>query len=173
MTEALAPDSEISLNSEEVCCPFFKVEKWDEVKQRWINKPFLKDSVPQLFHIPLPGTYAKTIGRMWGKATKANAAPPRDSFLLIAHDPSPFRGELFMEITRDIPDADVVKLSGIFYSKVFEASFNEIPVCLKKMKDLLSKNHLVSQKDYVYFPYCPKCSKKYGHKYVVIISQVG
>ncbi|WP_394370551.1 hydrolase [Dawidia soli] len=33
---------------------------------------------------------------------------------------------------------------------------------------LLDSNDVASIKDYIYFPYCPKCAKKYGHTYIVV-----
>jgi len=156
----------------EVCCPLFKAELWNDVKQSWNEKLFLKDSVPEIFHIPLPGTYAKAIDRMWKKASGAGAAPEKEDFLLLAHDPSPFKGELYMAITKDIPGEPTVKLSGDFFSKVFEATYNEVSKCLQEMNVSLASKKMISKKDYIYFPYCPKCAKKYGHNYVVVLSKV-
>jgi hypothetical protein len=163
---------EHALQDSDVCCPKFKPELWDNITHWWNNKLFLKDAVPELFHIPLPGTYKHAITRMWNQADHCGAAPNKEDFLLLAHDPSSFKGELYMSITRDIPGANVVKLTGAFFSRVFHGGYGDVPRFLKEMTHSLAANKMRSAKDYVFFPYCPECSKKYGESYVVIISEI-
>lgn len=154
------------------CCPLFDPTKWHHVHHSWQGRPFLKDSVPELFHIPLAGTYSKAIARMWKKASDAGAAPEAKDFLLLANDPSSFRGDLYMLLSKDIPDAPTVILEGNFFSKVFEVSYGEVSKCLSETSQFLSRNGMFSLKDYISYPYCPKCAKKYGHTYVVVLSKV-
>lgn len=156
----------------DVCCPVFDPGEWNNILHQWTEKRFVKDTIPEIFHIPLPGTYRKAISRMWSKAQRAGAAPAPDDFLLLAHDPSACKGELYMAVTRDVPGADTVKLSGNFFSKVFEGTYGDVPRCLKEMKEHLASSNLFSKKDYIYFPYCPKCAKKYGHNYIVVVAEV-
>lgn len=157
--------------TEDICCPLFDQSKWDNVQHEWKDKLFLKDSVPEVFHIPLPGIYKKVITKMWSKAKDAGAAPELNDFFILAHDPSAFKGELYMAITREVPEGENIKLSGKFFSKVFEAYYNEVPRCIREMNEFLASNKLVSKKDYIYFPYCPKYAKKYGKNYVVVLSE--
>ena len=160
------------VNESDICCPLFDPKQWDNVEQTWKDKLFLKDSVPEFFHIPFPGTYAKAIGRMWDIAEKAGAAPDRKDFLLLAHDPSPFKGELYMWITKEISGYDTVKLTGTFFSKVYEGPYGDVPKFLRKTDAYLTVNGMLSKKYYINFPYCPKCAKKYGHNYVVVVAEV-
>lgn len=173
--EAEAPakqDAKSPAKEEEICCAVFDPEQWDNVRHHWEQKLFLKDSVPEFFHIPLPGTYAKAITRMWDIAEKAGAAPDRKDFLLLAHDPSPFKGELYMSITKDISGQKTVKLTGTFLSRVYEGPYGDVPRCLRKTDAYLTVNGMMSKKYYVNFPYCPKCAKKYGHNYIVVVAEV-
>lgn len=156
---------------QEICCPPFEVAKWNNVIHSWDRKLFLKDSVPELFHVPLPGTYRRAVTRMWKRASQAGAAPAASDFLLLAHDPSAFKGELYMLVTHDIPNAPVMKLSGKFFSQVFDAGYGEVPRCLTETTSYMLAHGMKPKKDYIYFPYCPKCSQKYGASYVVIVSQ--
>ena len=155
----------------DVCCPLFDAAKWDNIRHDWNEKLFLKDSVPEVFHIPLPGTYPRTIARMWKAAEEAGAAPDRKDFLLLAHDPSAFKGELYMSITKEIEGKPSVKLTGSFFSKVYEGSYSDIPKFLRRTDEFLAANKMVSKKYYINFPYCPKCAKKYGHNYVVVLAE--
>lgn len=163
--------TETSTKGSDVCCEVFHPEQWDNVRHKWKEKLFLKDSVPEIFHIPLPGTYAKAIARMWKTAEVAGAAPDRKDFLLLAHDPSAFKAELYMSVTKEIKGEEVVKLTGEFFSKVYEASYGDVPGCIRKTDTFLASNAIVSKKYYIYFPYCPKCAKKYEHNYIVVLAE--
>ncbi len=156
----------------DVCCPLFHPENWNNIQHIWDHKLFLKDSVPEFFHIPLPGTYEKAITRMWNKANGAHAAPGPKDFLLLAHDPSSFKGELYMSVTKEIPGEQTESFTGTFFSKVFEGDYSDARRALRSMEGFLTDNEMISEKDYIYFPYCPKCAKKYGRNYIVVVSQI-
>ena len=156
----------------DVCCPKFDPALWEDKKHVWKNKLFLKDSVPELFHIPLPTMYGKVITRMWKKAEEAGAAPPREEFLMLAYDPSPFKGELLLSIRKEIPNEENVRLTGTFMSKVFDGPYNNVPRFMKQMDEYLAGKNLKAKKHYFYFAYCPECAKKYGHNYMVDLAEV-
>jgi hypothetical protein len=160
------------LMDQDICCTEFEPALWQNKKFVWTNKLFLKDSIPELFHIPLPGAYGRAITRMWEKATKAGAAPERKDFFLMAHDPSPFKGELYMAITKEIAGEDNVKLSGTYMSKVFDGPYHHVPKFMAWMDGHLASIKMKARKYYFSFAYCPKCSKKYGHNYIVAIAEV-
>ncbi len=155
-----------------VCCPEFDTSLWDTKKHVWSNKLFLKDSVPEFFHIPLPGTYGKVIPRLWKKATDAGAVPNVSDFLLLAHDPTPFKGELLLHVTHEIPGEEHVKLSGTFISKVFDGPYSGVPTYMREMDRYLASQSMKAKKYYFYYAYCPKCAKKYGHNYIVALAEV-
>lgn len=156
----------------ETCCPEFDPALWNNVEHKWENKLFLKDSVPEVFHFPLPGTYAKAVSRMWKKAEDAGAAPDRKDFLLLAHDPSPFKSELFMSVTKEVPGEQNVRLSGTFISKVFDGPYHKVPAYIKEMNGYLASRRKAPVKLYFNFAYCPKCAKKYGHNYIAVLAEV-
>lgn len=161
------------INSDEkVCCALFDPARWQNTRHNWSDKIFIKGFVPEVFYVPLPGTYKKAISRMWRKAEEAGAAPGPDEFLLLAYDPSPFRSEVYMYMSKEVPGLENVKLSGIFYSKVFEGNYNDVLRCIKEMHVFLTSNNMYSKKEYICFPYCPQCAKKYGHNYIVVLAEV-
>ena len=57
------------------CCPELDTKLWDEKIHVWKNKPFIMDTIPEFFHIPLPWMFGKAVGKMWELAQKAGAAP--------------------------------------------------------------------------------------------------
>ncbi len=167
-----ATEENVVLEKRDECCPVFDPTPWDHKKHVWSNKLFLKDSVPELFHIPLPSSFSKVITRMWKKVNDAGAAPETKDFLMLAHDPSPFKGELFLAVTKEIPDEEIVKFSGTYMSKVFDGPYNGVPKYIKEMDGYLASLKMKAKKYYFYYAYCPKCAKKYGHNFIVAFAEV-
>lgn len=152
------------------CCPRFDPAQWDEKTHTWNEKLFIQDDVRQLFHIPL--NIAQVIGRMFKMVQDAGAAPKDEDFLILAYDPSPWKSELYMTTTKDVPDAKNVRLSGTFFSKVFDGPYNAVPKWIKKMDALLAAKGRKPKKYYFHYAYCPKCAKKYGHNYVIAFAEI-
>ena len=109
---------------------------------------------------------------MWETAKNAGAAPEIKDFLLLAYDPSPWKSELYMSVTKEVPGANNIKLSGTFATKVFDGPFNHIPKYLKEFEEYLKKINKTAKKYYFYYTTCPKCAKKYGHNYIVAFAEI-
>jgi hypothetical protein len=122
--------------------------------------------------MPLPGMIGKMIERQWKKAEDAGAAPDLKDFLWLAYDPSPWKSEHFIHVTKEVPGAENVKLSGTFLTKVFDGPFNQVPKWIKEMEIFVKSQGKEVKKHYFYFTTCPRCAKKYGHNYVVAFSEV-
>lgn len=112
------------------------------------------------------------IQRQWKKAQDAHAAPAIRDILWLAYDPSPWISEHYIHVTKEVPNAENVKLSGRFISKVFDDPYNAVPKWVKEMDEYLIKKGEELKKYYFYFTTCPRCAKKYGHNYVVAFAQV-
>lgn len=156
----------------EECCSKFDPKPWDEKIHHWKDKLFIKETLPQFFHMPLPWMIGKMIARMWKKAQDANAAPDIKDFLWLAYDPSPWKSEHYIYVTKEVPNAENVKISGTFISKVFDGPYNSVPKWVKEMDEYLARKEKKSKKYYFYFTTCPKCAKKYGHNYVVAFAEI-
>ena len=159
-------------NESDMCCPKFNPELWDEKTHNWVDKPFIKDTVPQIFHKPFVSSMKKTIGRMWQQAQDAKADPEIKDFLLLATDPSPWKSELYMTVTKNVPGAENIKLSGTFLSKVFDGPYNAVPKWIKEMDKFVASKGKTVKKYFIYFTTCPKCAKIYGHNYAIAFAQV-
>ena len=96
----------------------------------------------------------------------------KDTFLWLSYDPSPWKSEHYIAVTKQVPNAENVKLSGTFMSKVFDGPFNAVPKWIKEMEGYLTTKGKKAKKYYFYFTTCPKCAKKYGHNYVVTFAQI-
>jgi hypothetical protein len=154
------------------CCPAFEPAPWDNMTHEWIDKRFIRDYLPQFLHMPLPSMMGKVIGRMWKKAEDAGATVDMKDFLLLAYDPSPWKSELYMNVTKEVPGAENVKLTGNFISKVFDGPYHHVPKYLKEMENYVTSQGKKTIKYYFYYTTCPKCAKKYGHNYIVAFAEV-
>ena len=155
-----------------ICCLRFDPVPWDNQTHIWKDRVFIKDSLPQLFHIPLPRTFASTIGRMWKTAQDAGAATSVQDFLLLNYDPTPWKGVFLMAVNHEVPGVENVKLSGTFQSKVFDGPHNAVPRYIKQMNAHLAQQGKVARNQYFYYTTCPRCATKYGHNYIVDFAEL-
>lgn len=160
-------------NQEAECCPPVDTERWQHKTHVWENKPFIKGAMPLFFHMPFPWKITRLIMGLWGKAEAAGAVPDMKDFILLACDPSPWKGEYYLAVTKEVPDAENVALSGTYISKVFDGPFNAVPKYIKEMNAYLKEQGKAAQTYYFYYTTCPKCAKKYGHNYIIAFAQVG
>jgi hypothetical protein len=46
---------------------------------------------------------------------------------MLAAESSPWRGEVYITATKDVPNAENVRFTGTFLTKVFDGPYNSIP----------------------------------------------
>lgn len=153
-----------------VCCPEFNPTPWENKEHIWKDKLFLKDTVTQLFHIPL--NMGSVVSRMWKKIEDANAVPDMNEFLMLSYDPSPWKAEMYMTVLKEIEGEEHISLPGKYISKVFDGQFNEVPNWIAEFNKYLEGENKKATKYYFYYTTCPKCAKKYGHNYVVLFAKI-
>src|SRR6185295_8279352 len=100
MSLALHYKDSLVLERTEVCCQEFDPSEWDYAQHDWSKKLFLQIPVPGL----IPGSRAKAIARMHRIAKEAKAIPEHKNALVFAHSTSLFRSELFMAVTKEVPN---------------------------------------------------------------------
>ena len=155
------------------CCPTFHPEKWNNKTLRWDEKPFIKASVPALFHRPSKKMLGKKIVRMMEQAEKAKKIDNnKEEVLLLFSDPHAFRSDIFLSVTDKVPQANNVSLSGRFFAKVFDGAFHEVPTFIKQMDNALKEQHKDAREYYVHYAFCPKCAEEEGHNYLVLFAEV-
>ena len=159
-------------NSDSQCCPRFDPEPWHDKEISWKDKLFVRDTMIQFMHMPLPGTFGKKVTRMWKKIEDAGASPDIKDFIMLATESSPWKGELYIDATKEVPNAENVRLSGTYITKVFDGPYNGVPKWIKEMDQYVSKKGKTVKRYYFYYTTCPKCAKIYGHNYVVAFAEV-
>lgn len=155
--------------SETGCCPRFDPAPWEGQVLHFADKPFVKGKTLQFLHVPL--NMARMMTRVWGKIRAAGADPP-DEFLVLSCDPSPWRGEHYFTVSKEVPGLENVRLSGDFLVKVFEGPFRQAAEWAHEMGEFAAAQGRPLQRLFFYYTTCPRCAQEYGKNYVVGFAQV-
>ncbi len=159
---------ETSTEKNDICCQEFDPAPWDDKIIEWNNKPFIKDKVCTLFYMPV--NFGRAMVRL-DKLTTSAGVPITDNVCLSDHT-SPWNMDLYLAVDKAIAGANNVAISGRFYCKVFEGSYSETGKWSKSFAALLESRNLRMKKMYTWYTTCPKCAKKYGKNYVVLLGEI-
>ena len=143
------------------CCPRFNPKDWDGKTFEFKNKPFVRAITHSFFYMPLDMN--KMMTNTWAAITKAGA-DSKDEFIMMSYDVSPWKCEHYLSVTKAVPKADNVKLTGKYKAKVFEGPYQDAPKWIKAMN--------AKGKVYLYYTTCPKCQKVFGKNYVVALAEI-
>jgi len=150
------------------CCPRFEPDPWDDKVIFWEKKQFLRDRVLSFLHIPL--NFGAVMKRSMAAIEAAGAIP--DEVVVLSDENSLWGADVYVAISKDIPGARTTTLSGTFLAKVFEGPYRDVRNWIGEMRSLVKSRGKAIQKLYFFYTTCPKCSKKYGKNYVVILAQL-
>ena len=155
-------------NAETGCCPRFDPEPWDEKEVTWEDKLFIRDRVKSFLHIPL--NFGKVIVRNCEKIKTADALPPEP--LMLSDENSLWGADIYIAVSKDVPDSQMQKVSGTFLTKVFEGPYKDAGKWAKQMKQHVTDKGKELKKLYFFYTTCPRCAKHYGKNYTVMVAQI-
>jgi len=155
-------------DSETGCCPRFNPEPWDEKEVTFENKLFIKDRVKSVFHIPL--NFGKVMIKNMEKICNADALMPEP--LMLSDENSLWGADIYIAVTREVPDAEMVRISGTFLTKVFEGPYKDVKKWAEEMKAYVKSKKKVLEKLYFFYTTCPKCARFYGKNYIVLLAKI-
>ncbi|MEI6454784.1 MAG: hydrolase [bacterium] len=150
------------------CCPKFEPAPWDDKVFEWENKKFIRDSVCTAFYMPL--NFGRVMRRLNSKAAKAGAVVT-DSLCLSDHL-SGWKMDLYLAVNKEVPDAENLTLSGNYFSKCYEGPFKDTGKWTADFKSDAGKRGFETGKIYLWYTTCPKCARKYGKNWVVVIGAI-
>ncbi len=156
-------------NPDPICCPEFHPEPWDDKNFEWQQMRFLRDHVCTLFYMPL--NFGGVMKRMMKKVEAAGAAMP--DYLCLSDHTSKWNMDIYLAVDREVPGGQMATLSGKFYSRVYEGSFSNTGKWTRDFESILRSKGLTMKKMFMWYTTCPKCAKKYGKNYVVLVAEVG
>jgi hypothetical protein len=150
------------------CCPWFKKEGWDEQELHFEDKLFAKAVTRSLFYIPV------NMGRVFPKTFKAieeAEAMDLEQMTVFSMDTSAWKAEHLFAVKKDVPGLEHVRLSGDFFTRVFEGPYKDARIWLEEMKKFVAEKGKKHGRIYFYYTTCPKCAKVYAKNYVVGIAE--
>jgi hypothetical protein len=150
------------------CCEQFNPEPWQEKEIVWRDKIFVKDHIASFLHIPL--NMGQKVVKNMELIEKAHAKAPQQ--LMLTDEKSLWGADIYIEVSQNVPGAQMGALSGTFLSKVFEGPYQNAGKWAQEMKAYVQRNGKNLKKLYFSYTTCPKCAKAYGKNYVVLFAQI-
>ena len=152
-----------------ICCPKFDPIPWDNVNFEWNNKIFVKGSVCTLFYMPV--NFGGVMKKMDKKIREAGA--DWSEGICLSDHASKWNMDLYISVDKSVSVLENRIFTGKFYSKVYEGPFKDSGKWFSDFNRILVEKGFSNAKIYTWYTTCPKCAKKYGKNYVVLIAQVG
>jgi hypothetical protein len=119
------------------------------------------------FYMPI--NFGGAMKRLNARVDTAGTTVP--DWLCLSDHTSKWKMNLYLAVDKEIPGAENVKLSGTFYSRVYEGDFNQTGKWCADFEVKAKEKNLKIEKLYMWYTTCPKCAKKYGKNYTVIIAK--
>lgn len=150
------------------CCPPFDPAPWDDQIIEWSEKLFIKDKVFCILNMPV--NFGQVMTRIMTKAYKSGITVP--DALCLSHHTSKWNMDVYLAVDKEMPDSENVKLSGKFYSHVYEGDFRKTGEWCVDFEKKAREKQITTGRMYMWYTTCPKCAKVYGKNYVAIIAEI-
>lgn len=150
------------------CCDLFNPEPWQEKEIAWKDKIFVKDHVTSFLHMPI--NMGKKIVKNLELIEKAGAKAPQQ--LMLTDEKSLWGADIYIDVSKDVPGAQMASLSGTFFTKVFEGPYQNVGKWAQEMREYVKSQGRELKKLYFSYTTCPKCARAYGKNYVVLFAQI-
>jgi len=150
------------------CCPRFNPEPWDGKELTWKDRKFIKDRVRSFLHVPL--NFGSVMVRNMRQIEAAGAKA--DDTIVLSDENSLWGADVYISVSKDVPNANNATISGTFLRKVFEGPYQHMHKWIEETKSFVTSHGKQLKKLYCYYTTCPKCAKKCGKNYVVMLAQV-
>jgi hypothetical protein len=155
-------------DNQKECCPVFDPTPWDNKTFKWDNKKFIKDHVFTLFFMPM--NFGQVMTRLM---KKVEASAVKTDYVCLSDHTSKWNMDIYVSVDKEVAGAENVTLSGNYYSRVYEGEFKETGKWCQDFAEQAKAKGLTVKKLYMWYTTCPKCAKKHGHNYVVVVARVG
>lgn len=152
------------------CCPRFNLVPWEHQHIHLESKRFMRAETRSALHIPL--NMGSVFAESQAAIEKAGAFNA-EGYTVLSRDLSPWKAEHLFAVSKDVPDHQMVTLSGDFVTKVFEGPFRGAKNWYHAMLGLAKTENRAPEEVYFFYTTCPKCAKVYGKNYVVGFVKLG
>lgn len=150
------------------CCDLFDPKPWLDKEIIWKDKIFVKDHIASFLHIPL--NMGNIIIKNMALIDQARAKAPYQ--LMLTDENSLWGADIYIDVAKNVPGAQMSTLSGTFLTKVFEGPYQNVGQWAKEMTEYVKSRNQNLTKLYFSYTTCPKCAKVYGKNYVILFAQI-
>jgi hypothetical protein len=150
------------------CCPRFDPAPWDGGEFSLEGLRFIKAQTRSFLFMPLDMTKVMTETQ---KAIDAAGAAPKDRYLMLSRDLSPWKCEHYFLVEGDVAGFETLELPGSFLAKVFEGSYNNMGNWYKGITAFAKERGFAFKELFAFYTTCPACAKAYGKNYVVLLAR--
>lgn len=98
----------------------------------------------------------QVIARSIKKIKRADALVPK--LLMLSDEKSLFGSDLYIAVSKEVPDAETTKMSGTFLSKVFEGSYKNMKKWIEEMNEYVKSKGKEVKEMYFSTPLVPNVS---------------
>lgn len=151
------------------CCPQFFPRGWDKKKFTFRDKSFVRVVSRSFLYVPL--NLGRVMADTW-KTVEEQGAGKSDEFVMLSYDMSPWQSEHFLSVTKKVKGCENVRVTGEFFTRVFEGPYKDAPSWIESMKQYVNSVGKNAERVYLYYTTCPNCQKVYGKNYVVAFAKV-
>jgi hypothetical protein len=151
------------------CCPRFHPEDWTDVTLHFRDKRFVRAETRSLMHVPL--NMGAVFTRVGGRIEAEGAYDPKD-YITLSHELSPWKAEHLFAVTKDVPEEEMIRVSGDFLTRVFEGPYSQMGAWATELEAAAAALGKPGAEVWFYYATCPRCAKAYGKNYVVGLARV-
>jgi hypothetical protein len=151
------------------CCPPFDPKGWDGRHLEFKDKLFVRATTRSLLHIPI------NIGSVFTRVQESidgAGAQDEDTYLVLSRDLSASEAEHFFAVTQDVPNEEMVRLTGTFLTRVFEGPYHRARFWMHEMETAAEAEGRAAKRIFMFYTTCPRCAKAYGKNYVVGVAEL-
>jgi len=165
----LVPDTYTDVN-ETGCCAVPNIHDWNEKVVEFSNKRFIREYTKSVFFVPT--NMDKVMSSLAETAVSAGALMPPDQAMILSRDLSPFKAEQLYAVSKEVPGADNVQLTGLFATKVFEGEYKNAKSWHQELAKYVASLGKKSSEIYLFYTTCPKCAEHYGKNYTIGLARI-
>ena len=92
--------------------------------------------------------------------------------LALSDENTLWSADLYLAVDREVPGGRMTPLSGTFFCKVYEGPYSNMRHWIADMTARVKAQGRELRRLLFYYTTCPRCAKKYGKNYIVILAQV-
>ncbi len=151
------------------CCPRFDPSPWDGKEFSFEGLEFIEASTRSFFYMPcnMSKVMAKT-----QKAIEESGAAPKDRYLMLSRDLSPWKSNHRFLVTKPVPGFPAVRVEGVWLARAFDGPYGKMGEWYQATAVAATRDGVPPREILAFYTTCPKCAKKSGHNYVVLFARV-